>query len=171
MPWQLALIELGKSVVGPLIGAAIAIYSMQRSRKEVISASIIWDWGGPGYDRDAEEPVLHIHNRSPISVMVASVELRRGLLFRRRVENPLYWFDEPAFHFPYKIEAGEKWSHRLDKRSIEREAANAGPFAKAVGYVRFPYLVIVAATVAGTKLAIDAADATPFENRPRWLQR
>ncbi len=171
MSWQMALIEMSKAVVGPLIGAAIAIYSMQRSRKEIISASIIWDWREPGYDRDTEEPILHIHNRSPISVMIASVELRRGLLFRRRVENPLYWFDEPAFHFPYRIEAGDKWSHRLDKRSIDREAAKAGSLAKALGYVRIPYLVILAKTVAGTKIAIDAADATPFEKRPGWLQR
>ena len=103
--------------------------------------------------------------------MLASIELKRGLIFRRGAVYPLMFIDEPAFDFPYRIEQGDSWSYWLDKKMISREADKAGRLAKWLGHIRYPYVTIKVTTLAGTTLTIDAADGTPFQGRPRWLQR
>lgn len=160
-----------QTIFGPLVGAWIALYSLRRNDKEKLSATIIWDWqNGFGF-RDVEEPHIHIFNRSDRAVMLASVGLKRGLIFRVKGEYPLWWDDEPNFNFPYKIEPGTSWSRMLDRKGIMREAEKAGWLARVLGLLRVPYLRFEAKTIAGTKVSIDAADATPFQDRPKWLGR
>jgi hypothetical protein len=171
MDWPGATVEVARTIAGPLIGAAIAIFTMRRQTAERLSLSIIWDWGHPGPFRDAEEPRLYVQNRGDIPVMLASVELRRGIVFRRKSEFPLSWIDEPSFSFPYRIEPGETWSYQLDKRAIFGVADDAGRMPRMLGRLRIPYVVLRVRTMAGSTAQIDAADATPFINRPKWLER
>ena len=105
--------------------------------------------------------------------MIATVETKLGVFFRRRAMDyfPMEYEDPSDLDFPYRVEAGEVKRFFLDTKVMDNAAATAGRVARALGYVRIPYLRVGVRTMAGGKVFVDAADATSWRDRAQWLKR
>lgn len=161
-----------QAAFGPIVGAGITLLATRISQREKLSATIIWNRAYYRHSAPSEEPFLHIQNRSIHPVLVSKIFWRRGL-FRPRIadEFPLDYEDPTEIDFPYAIAAGEMRRFVLDTRSAKRVADCATPLTQfASRWARRPYLWIEIQTIAGTRMRISASDATPWRDRPAWLE-
>lgn len=159
--------------VGPLIGAAITLYALKRGDREKISASIIWIDDFDEQHGYTSEPFLHVQNRSIQPIMIAKIELTSGILIKSREKDafPVSYEDPTDLAFPYRIDPGQTWRKMLDTDVIGRVAGKASYLPKILGLINIPFVRIRVTTMGGVRLSIDAADATKWTDRPRWLQR
>lgn len=164
--------SVAQSLGGPLIGALITLIVTRQNRRERISAAIIWQtFADPRTDWEVVS--LHVQNQSGLPVLISSIEIQTGIIFRRstRGSQPLDFEDPTDLHFPYAINPGEVQRFVLHQWSFATAIEKPPLAARILGRLGVPYVRIKVRTIGGGAVSINAADATPWRDRPKWLKR
>ncbi|NML04289.1 hypothetical protein [Sphingomonas sp. G-3-2-10] len=164
-------VALATAAVSSALGSYFALRTLRLQSRELIDASIAWQWvNGPNGKMD-EEPFLVVQNRSANPAFLVRARWLRGTMLR--VESTAYAFSyvEPTDgSFPLEVRAQGVTSFPLSMGRADQIARRSWWYSRAISYLfKRSYLWIEVTTITGARLTVAANDATSFQKRPLWL--
>jgi hypothetical protein len=159
---------IASPILAPAIGAVTAILIHRWRYKEVVNCYI--DWGERGYPPE-EGPYLVIHNRGDKSVAIRSLDYWFGTFRRVKADQTaLDYIDPSDISFRYLVEPNATRWLPVDERMAKRIMAEASRTAKFLVRFRRSRAIVIATTMAGTKLTTSAEYILPWNERPKWIR-
>ena len=161
------------TLLAATIGAAAPILNWiheKNKRNEHFDVGVEWKSGHDRSGCPAEFPCIIVHNRSETAIAINDVNAWYGWIFPKRSRYTLLDYEDPFdLDFPYKIEPGAFWTHRLSLGHIP-------DLLKKVRFARFAWLFgrssiwIGVSTLRGSKHRSNLSPMIEFKNRPSWMQ-
>ncbi len=163
---------VASSLLSPIIGAYVAVWTYRRQSKERLNMSIVWGTAQAMDGSPEEHPFLWVQNQSDKTVAIIDVSYLNGSFIRRAAHGTALDYEDPYvdLNFPYEIEPGKALRFKLNTYAAERitDAAN-GLQKLALKIGRSPILIQIR-TMGKSRRRLAAHDATPWQGRAKWLK-
>lgn len=163
------ILQLAVSAVVPFIAAAGAVWLSSLQRKERISCTLTFGFGGPEH---GERTFLSVHNYGDKMVAISRINYVEGIVFRRRqVKTALEFEDPDDLDFPYPVDPDKIRHFMLEELYAKRIAeAVTAPRALLARILRRPRLLVECETTRGTKARIAAEQVLPWKDQATWTR-
>lgn len=158
-------------LVSSVLGSYFALRTFRHQTRELVDASIAWQWVHGNGGKLDEEPFLVVQNRSVTPAFIVKARLLRGTIIRTEARGYAFSYEEPTDgSYPLEVKAQNVSSFPLATYHTDKTAARSRWYSRVICYLfRRSYLWIEVTTITGVRLVVPANDATSFQKRPLWL--